>query len=188
MLMEGIYFFAASSSPFSPEDFLNKIFGNFWSLLINLLALIVLFLVLYFVAYKPIRKYVEKRRDYINHNIHDAETAKRFYESKANEGDKIIAAAREEAQAIVSKAQSDAEKQASQIVSAANREAKERQQRADEAIRQQEVKAQKAMQDAIVQVALDASKELLGREVNSKDNEQMVAAFAAQVQEGKKTE
>ncbi len=188
MFMLYLNIFAASSSPFSPEDFLNKIFGNFWSLLINLLALIVLFLVLYFVAYKPVRKYVEKRRDYINHNIHDAETAKRFYEAKASEGDKIIADARQEAQAIVTKAQDDAAKQATQIVEAANAEAKERQQRADEAIKQQEVKAQKAMQEAIVQVAMDASKELLGREVNTKDNEELVANFASQVQEGKRAE
>ena len=43
----------ASSAPFQPEDFLSKIFGNFWSLLINLLALLVLFLVLGWMFTQP---------------------------------------------------------------------------------------------------------------------------------------
>ena len=80
----------ASSAPFQPEDFLSKIFGNFWSLLINLLALLVLFLVLFFLAYKPIRKYSEKRRDYIEGNISKAEEAKRFYEHKVTQTQDII--------------------------------------------------------------------------------------------------
>ena len=138
--------------------------------------------------FRLIRRVFSHNDRVIHHNIHDAETAKRFYEAKASEGDKIIADARQEAQAIVTKAQDDAAKQATQIVEAANAEAKERQQRADEAIKQQEVKAQKAMQEAIVQVAMDASKELLGREVNTKDNEELVANFASQVQEGKRAE
>ncbi|MCR4562712.1 MAG: hypothetical protein K5694_05895, partial [Bacilli bacterium] len=80
----------ASSSPFTAEDFLNKLFPNLWSVLINLIALIVLFLVVYFVAYKRIKKYKDARKDYIERNIRDAEQAKRLHEGKAKEADAVI--------------------------------------------------------------------------------------------------
>ena len=50
-----------SAPPFTAEDFLNKLFPNFWSLLINLLALIVLFVFLYKIAYKPVKKYLDAK-------------------------------------------------------------------------------------------------------------------------------
>ena len=55
---------SANAGPFSSEDFLNKLFPNFWSFLINLLALIVLFVVIFFLAYMPVKKFVKARQDY----------------------------------------------------------------------------------------------------------------------------
>lgn len=168
----------ASSAPFNAEDFLNKIFGNFWSLLINLLALIVLFLVLFFLAYKPLRKYVEKRRDYIDKNIHDAEVAKTYYEEKVGESSKIISDAHKEGQEILKKAEENAQKEANAILNDAKTEASLAKEKAFKDIEQEKEKARIEIQEELVSVALDASKEILGREINSQDNEKLVAEFA----------
>lgn len=167
----------ASSAPFQPEDFLSKIFGNFWSLLINLLALLVLFLVLFFVAYKPIRKYSEKRRDYIEGNIRDAERAKSFYEDKVNHSEEIISSAEKQAQEIIQKAEENAQKEANSIVADAKKEAALTQEKALQNIEQEKQKARAEIHQEIVNVALDASKEILGREITEKDNQKILNDF-----------
>jgi len=176
----------STSVPFTADDFLNKLFPNFWSFLINFLAMIVLFVAVYFLAYKPVKKYLSARQDYVEHNLRDSERAKAINESKVAEGETIIANAKSEANAIVAKAKTDASASGEAIVANAEKEVSERQKAADEAIKQAEEKSRRAIHDEIVNVALDASKQVLGREVNSEDNAKLVSTFADDVKkEGK---
>lgn len=173
------------NAPFTSEDFLNKLFPNFWSWLINFLALIVLFVVVYFVAYKPIRKYVQARKDYVEKNLRDSESAKAINERKAKESDKLIANAKKEASGIIQKAKEDASKQAEVIVNDAKDEALKKQKEADIAIKQAEERSRVAIQEEIVNVAMDASKKVLGRSIDTKDNRRLVEDFVKDVNEGK---
>lgn len=173
-----------TSAPFTPEDFLNKLFPNFWSWLINFLALIVLFVVVYFIAYKPIRNYVQARKDYVEHNLRDSEAAKEINERKAKESDKLIANAKLEANEIIQKAKEDASKQANIIVDEAKNEAIKKKNDADIAIKQAEEKSRIAIQEEIVNVAMDASKKMLGRNVDSDDNKRLLEDFVKDVHEG----
>jgi F-type H+-transporting ATPase subunit b len=173
------------AAPFTSEDFLNKLFPDFWSWLINFLALIVLFVVAYFLAYKPVKKYIDARKDYIEHNLRDSERAKKMNEDKVKEGDAIINDAKKEANDIILKAKSDATTSAASIVSEAEKEAQERQKAADLAIKQEEEKSRRAIHDEIVNVALDASKQVLEREVNEQDNAALVKNFAENVHKEK---
>lgn len=171
-----------SSQPFTAKDFLDKLFPNFWSFVINLLALIVLFVFLYFIAYKPVSKYLNARKDYIEKNIRESEEAKGLYESKAAESDKIINKARQEASDIIAKAKADAEVSAKAIVKEADEQALARKKAADEAIAQAEEKARNAIREEIVNVALDASKQVLGREISREDNARLVDDFINDVE------
>jgi F-type H+-transporting ATPase subunit b len=173
-----IAFLDSSSTPFTPQDFLDKLFPNFWSFLINFLALIVLFVALYFIAYKPVKKLVDARKDYIERNLRDSEKAKAISERKAAEGDEVIAKAKTDAVTIIAKAKTDASGSALAIVSAAEKEAQERQKAADEAIKQEEEKSRRAVHDEIVSVALEASRQVLGREVKDADNDKLIHDFA----------
>lgn len=172
---------SSTNTPFTPADFLNKLFPNFWSFLINFLALIVLFLVVYFIAYKPLRKLVQARKDYIDHNIHDSEEAKAINERKAKEADSLISGAKVEASTIIQKAKTDASVKADEIKATAEKEAIQRQKDADLAIKQSEEKSREALHSEIVNIAMDASKQVLGREVSSKDNERLVDDFVKEV-------
>ncbi len=172
----------ASSAPFQPEDFLSKIFGNFWALLINLLALIVLFVLLFFVGYKPLKRYSEKRRDYIEGNIRDAENAKKHYEGILSQSDEIISSAETEAQDIISKAEENAKKQADLIVQDAKNIAIMEQEKAANNIEQEKQKARDEIRKEIVNVALDASKEILAREINEEDNKKILDGIASDLE------
>jgi F-type H+-transporting ATPase subunit b len=171
----------SNNAPFTPEDFLNKLFPNFWSFLINFLALIVLFVAVYFIAYKPLKKLIKARGDYVEHNLRDSEQAKAINERKAKEADSLIVEAKQNANGIIKKAKQDAVVKADEITSEAKLEASQRQKDADEAIKQAELKSQQAIHEEIVNVALDASKKILSREVNEKDNKRLVDDFVKDV-------
>jgi F-type H+-transporting ATPase subunit b len=178
--------FLASDAPFTSEDFYNKLFPNGWSFLINFLALIVLFVALYFLAYKPVHRNIQARKDYIEHNLRDSERAKAVNEAKEKEAASIIAEAKKEGAVIIDKAKSDATVKANEITAQAQSEAAARQKAADAAIAQAEAASQERVHEAIVQVALDASKKVLEREVSSEDNKRLVGQFVDDVANKKK--
>ena len=175
---------SCSGVPFSNEDFLNKLFGNFWSLVINLVALIVLFIAVFFIAYKPMRKYLEARKSHIEHEIKDAENSKKVYESKAAEGEKIVADAKKEAGEIVSKAKETATVSANAIINEAQEVSKKKMEDTEKAIALAEEKAKDDIKKAIVEVALQASEKVLEREVDEEDNSRLIDSFASDLEKG----
>ena len=172
---------SANAGPFSSEDFLNKLFPNFWSFLINLLALIVLFVVIFFLAYKPVKKFVKARQDYVEGNIRDSEAAKKEYEEKLEQSDALIDEAKKEANVIVDKARLDATAEALRIQEEAKKQAAKQIQDAEETIRLAEKKSRETLQEEIVNVAMDASKQVLGREVNEEDHKRLLDDFVRDV-------
>jgi F-type H+-transporting ATPase subunit b len=181
LLFEATSSASSGDAPFSADDFLKKLIPNFWSFVINFVAMIVLFIAVYLLAYKPVKKYLKARQDYVEHNLRDSEQAKAMNEAKVAEGDQIIADAKTKANAIVEKAKGDANASSEALIAQAEKEAQARQKAADEAIKQEEEKSRRAIHDEIVNVALDASKQVLGREVTSADNAKLVSDFADQV-------
>ena len=176
-------FFEDSSAPFTPEDFLKKLFPNFWSWLINFLALIVLFIAVYFLAYKPIKKYINARKDYIEHNLRDSETAKEINERKVKESESLITNAKVEANEIIKKAKDDASKQASLIVEEAKLDALKKQKDADISIKKAEEKSKEKIQKEIVNVAMDATKKVLQRDLKEDDERRFIEQFVKDVSE-----
>jgi len=170
-------------APFTTEDFLNKLFPNFWSFLINILALIVLFVLLYFIAYKPVRRYLKARADKVEGEMKDAAKAKAFHEGKAKEADALVSKAREEASEIVDKAREDASREADRIVQDGKKEAAEKLKAADQEIASAVIKAREGLHDEIVSLAIDASKEALGKSLNPETEASLIASFEDDVKE-----
>lgn len=165
------------SVPFTAEDFFDKLFPNVWSLLINLIALVVLFVLLFFIAYKPVRKYVEARKNHIENEMRESERLRRENEATNAQKEEIIKGAQDEASAIIAKAKGDAKDSAIQIRQDAEKAAAKKLKDADEAIALAEKRSREEMREEMVNIALDASKQLLGREVNAKDDERLLASF-----------
>jgi len=173
-------------TPITNEDVLKKLFPNGWSFLINFLALIVLFVVVYFIAYKPVKRNIQARKDYIEHNLRDSEKAKAINERKAAESDALIEDARVESAAIVEKAKADASLAAKAISDEAKDEASRKKREADLSIAQAEEASKEKIRQEIVEVALKASEQVLGREVSKEDNAKLVDDFVDKVGKGDK--
>lgn len=175
--------FLAGDAPFTTEDFINKLVPNIWSFVIQLAALVVLFIAIYFIAYKPVKKLVDKRKDYVERNLKDSERAKKSAETREKAASDLIDDSKREANAIILKAKEDALTAGDGIKAAAEKEAQRRQIEADESIRLAEKKSTEKIRKEIVNVAMDASEHVLGREISGTDNERLLESFVDSLSE-----
>lgn len=169
--------FDDSSSPFQDSTFLQKLFPNFWDFLVQFLAFIVLLVVVYFLGYKRIKKLIKARKDYVEHNLRDSEDQKAIAERNAKLSAETIDTSKKEAATIVANAKVEADKQAAAILAKAKEDAILEKQKADQDIAAAKKKSQDDVHKQIVEVALSASSQVLGREVDNQDNARLVDAF-----------
>ena len=57
------------------EDVGHKLLPNWISFVVQVAALVIMILVIFFVAYKPVKKMLKKRQDYVVNNIKEAEAS-----------------------------------------------------------------------------------------------------------------
>ena len=81
------------------QEFIDKLIPNFWSFLIQLLALVVLIIATIFLAYKPVKKMLAKRQEHIEENILQAEEAKAKAIIHEREASQLLLDKRKEARA-----------------------------------------------------------------------------------------
>ncbi len=168
---------ACSGSPFNMEDFTSRIFFNVWDFLAVFLAFVLLMLVVFFVAYKPIKKFIKNRGDYVEGKISEAETREEKSRNLISEGEAYVASSKKEANQIIEKAKNDALMQKDEILESAKQEANQEKEKARAEIALELEASKKAIHDEIVDVALVASEELLKKEVSTKDNKRLLDDF-----------
>lgn len=163
--------------PFKSEDFTSRIFFNLWDFLAVFAAFIILVLIAFFVAYKPIKKFIANRQAYVEGKLSEAETREEKSRSLISEGEYYVSSSKKEAKQIIEQARVDASKQKEEILNEARQEAEMEKQKARAEIALEIEANKKAIHDEIVDVALSASEELLNREVKDKDNKRFLDDF-----------
>ena len=177
---------SCNGSPFNTEDFTSRIFFNLWDFLAVFLAFIVLLTVAFFIGYKPIKKFIKNRADYVEGKIIEAESREEKSRSLVSEGENYVSESKKEANRIIEKAKDDANKQKDEILESARTEAENEKEKARRDI-ELEIEANKQMiHDEIVDVALSASEELLNREVSKEDNKRLLDDFVNDLNKEKK--
>ena len=159
------------------EEILNKLVPNIGSFLTQLLALVVLIIGVIVLGYKPIRKMIDKRNNYIEQNIADAEVKNKEAEVNFKQSEEAVIASRKQANELLVQAKNSALEEKERILEEARQESLKIKQDAEKDIERSREEAKESIRQEMVQVALEASKELLKREVNSKDNERLVEDF-----------
>ena len=145
------------------KDYISKNLIPSWvSFVVQFSALVIMVLVIFFVAYKPVRKMLTKRADYVENNIRDSETAKAEALKNVTASEETLIASKKEAAEIVANAKVIAENMKAQ---------------AEEDIERSKVEAKEQIRKEMISVALSASEEVLKREINEKDNARVVEDF-----------
>ena len=161
----------------SADDFQKKLIPNWTSFVVQLAALIVLITVVIVFAYKPVKKIITKRQDYIESNIKEAENSKAIWAENELKSKETVLASTRTAADIVAEAKQSANVERSKILDETALEVERMKKDAENDIARMKEEAKEDIRQEIVSVALDASKELLGREVNSSDNTRLIEEF-----------
>lgn len=174
---------SCQGSPFQDSDFTSKIFPNgYWDFLVQLIAFVLLLLIVFFLGFKPLRKMMKKRQDAVNAMIEDAKENQAIAKKAALEKDQTIDEGKKEAERIVYSAKKNAEFEASRIIAEAKEEAVARRKKADQDIESAKEASKEEVRQQIIDVAMLASEQVLGREVTSEDNERLVDEFVSSLE------
>ena len=155
----------------------EKLVPNWLSFVIQLSSFIILLLVVFFVAYKPVKKMLEKRADYIQNEIDQAQENHTLAVAQTEEAKKLLNEAKVQASAIIEDATLEGQEQYDQMVANAKEEVKEMKIAAEQDIAQAKEDALDDIRNEMVNVALATSKEILKREVDSEDNVKLANDF-----------
>ena len=166
-------------------DIKEKLFPPIWDFVAVFLAFIVLLIAVFFFAYKPVKKLLKQRGDYVEGKIKTAEEREEKSQQLLNEANEEVKAKKIEAMGIVEKAKEDAQKERAAILEKAKQEKEEEIKRTKEEIAQEIEASKDEIHREIVSVAIDASSKVLKREVNKKDNEKLIDSFIDDLKESK---
>ena len=158
-------------------DVSENIFPKIGALVVQLLAtcILVFFVIKFF--WKPIKKNIDTRREYIKQNIDNA--GKLNVEAQANleKSHKTIKDATVEARRIKENAEAEALLARQNILDKAKDEAEQKLKVAEEQIKKEREEAKQEIHDEIINVAMMAASKIVEREINKEDNEKLVEAF-----------
>lgn len=175
-------FFLNLGDIISKDDFLSKLIPSWPSFVAQVLALAVMMVVVILVAYKPVKKLIKEREDHIEENIRNAEKSNALALQKEQEATSNIIVSQKEAFEIVNKAKENAENERLRILEKANLEANKKLEAASKEIEQMKLEAKEEMRKEMINLALDASKEVLKRNVTSVDNMKIADDFIKSVE------
>lgn len=163
----------------------ENLIPNLYSTLAQIAATIILFVCIIFLGYKPAKKFLSKRKELLDKEVD--ETKKNAAEAKMKnlEADKNIAKSKNKAKEIVNQAKIDANIQKEEILQSANEEASKRLKDTESIISKQKAEAYKEIKDVVVDVAFDATKKILEREVNKDDNQKIIDDFVTKINDNK---
>ena len=155
----------------------NSLIPSWVSFAVQFAALVIMVIVIIFVAYKPVKKMLTKRAEYVENNIRDSETMKVEAEKNATATREALIASKKEAAEIISTAKAQALENKQTILEETQLEVNKMKALAEEDIAKSKEEAREEIRTEMVSVALAASEEVLKREVNEKDNKRVVEDF-----------
>lgn len=162
---------------------LDVISINLWDILVSLANLVILFLLVKKFLYKPVKKMLEARQATIEGDYAKANEAKKqaladklAYEEKLSE-------AKTEADGVIQSAVSIAKARENEILAEASEKADAILRKANDDAALELKKAEKSIKDEIVVVSTLLAEKLLERELNQKDNKELVDSFIAGIGE-----
>ncbi len=159
------------------EDIASKIFPNVWDFLVQFIAFILMIVLIIVFGYKPIKKFIEKRKSLMEEEVNEAK--RKNDEANANllASQKEIALTHEKASKIIESAVKEGNDRKDLIIADANKQAEMKIKEANIIIEKNKEEAKKEIKNEISDVALNLSSKILEREVNEEDNKKLIDDF-----------
>ena len=155
----------------------QKLIPNLLSFVVQFLSFLVLLIVVFVLAYKPVKKILAKRADYVENEIKEARENNLQAQKNVDEAKEMVAQSKVQASEIIKNAEKQGQEKYDAIILQAKSDVEEMKQGAQEDIERAKEEAIKDIHDEMVKVALSASEEILKREVDNKDNKRLAEDF-----------
>jgi F-type H+-transporting ATPase subunit b len=158
---------------------------NLTVLVAQIFNFLLLFLILRGVAYKPMVKFLDGRREKIAKGLEDARRAEERLANIEKDYQSRMDAARADAQKMVAEMTANAEKNAAAIAAKANEDAAKIKATAQEEAETERNKALADLRSQVVTLSMAAANKLIGESMDEKRQRSLVNEFFSGVREGK---
>lgn len=146
-------------------------------LIINIINIIILFVIVRGLAYKPVKKFLDARKERVAKELSDAAAAKQNAEEEALKYKELIEKSKAEGTEIINEAERTAKQSAAEIIASAKQSAAEITEKARENAKREREAQVASMKDEIAELAFDISRQVLSREVTDEDNMHIADSF-----------
>ncbi|NCB31686.1 MAG: ATP synthase F0 subunit B [Clostridia bacterium] len=150
---------------------------NVSDIILHLVNIVVLYLLLRLLIYKPVRKFMDNRAARVQAQMDEATRINEEAHQKQVEYEQRLAAMEEEASNKMQEANRAASEAAAAITAQAQEEAKTILEQAQTEADQQRETIQRQVRPQIVDISVDIAEKLLGREVSREDNRALIDSF-----------
>ena len=159
----------------------NNMLPNLWITLIQLGLFILVAILFIVIAYKPLKKKLNERANYIENNIKQSEEKLIDADAKIKEADKIVMDGQKQAGEIIQRAEKTAENKANELEKQLAETIEKQKQNAHKDIVNERNKMLKEAKSQIISTAISTSKEILKRNVTIEDNDEFLNQFIDQI-------
>lgn len=149
-------------------------------LIINIINIVVLFIIVKALVYKPVKKFLDERTQRVENTVKLSEEKLAEAQDTVNKRDSIIKSGENKANEIISEAEDTARNNANTIIAQANKTAE---QIIDKSRKNAEYERETILNSAkgeIAKLAVDISQQILCREVSAEDNRKIIDGFFAE--------
>lgn len=156
-----------------------------WSIIWNIVNILVLFLLLKIFLFKPITKMMEGRTAEIENNLKDAEEQKAKARELTAHYEEKLEGARAEAAQIVSDARQRGQQEYSNILKTATQDAQKERERSRAEMAQEREDMLRGVQENVTELVLLTASKLSQKELDQESDRKLVDSFLSETDGGK---
>lgn len=160
---------------------LEVISVNIWQILISLANLLLIFLILKKLLWKPVQKVMEERKAMVDKQFADAADAQAEAEADKAQWAEKLATADQEAAARIAEADETARRHGDRVITEAKEKAEGIIRQAEAEAELERQKATASMREEIADLSTVLAEKMLEREINADDHRAMIASFLDEV-------
>ena len=159
-------------------DKFEKFVGvNFWTMIFAWINLLILYLFLKKILFKPLKNMIDSRQKEIDDMYSDAESSRTEAAALKSEYEEKISHASEESEQILRAAHRRAQLKEEEILREANDKAARAIDRAEEQIEQEKKRAINEVKNEVSGLAIDIAAAVIGRDVSAGEHEDLINEF-----------
>ncbi len=139
-------------------------------LIINIINIIVLFVIVKSLAYKPVKNFLDARKARIDESLKNAENKNAEADALKAQYEDALKQSKQESDKIIGEAELSAQKRAAEITSDADKKAADITEKARKDAEREYNERMSGLKADVTDIAFDISKKILSREVTDADN------------------